>query len=126
MDMATLLSVTSIGVGLISVSSILIKLGQEKQSRADLERRHTDLSKEFDKSQNQEEKLADRIIELEKSDVARKAELENINHRLQEKASIESVEALRESMGRIEGTIMEVARRLETIADKLLGKDREL
>lgn len=124
--MATLLSVTSIGVGLISVSSILIKLGQEKQSRADLERRHTDLSKEFDKSQNQEEKLADRIIELEKADVARKAELGNINHRLQEKASIESVEALRESMGRIEGTIMEVARRLETIADKLLGKDKEL
>ena len=37
-----------------------------------------------------------------------------------EKASIESVNALRESVGRVEGTIMEVARRLDMIAQEIL------
>jgi len=120
MELSTVLSIVSICVGLLALASVLIRVGQERQSRIDLERRHDELAKEYREGKHQREKTTDKLVDLEKADVAREAELRNILHRLQEKASVESVEALRESMGRIEGTVMDMARRLDAVADKIL------
>jgi len=122
MNLSTILSIVSICVGLVALASVLIRVGQERQARVDLERRHDELAKEFREKAHLREKLADKVTELEKLDVARASQLENLNHRLREKASVESVEALRQSLGRIEGTITEMARRLDELM-QILGKN---
>jgi chromosome segregation ATPase len=111
-------------VGLVALASVLIRVGQERQSRIDLERRHDELAKEFRDAKSSNEGHTTRLTELEKDNVETETEIKNIQHRMQdiknEKASVESVEALRETLGRIDGTVMEMARRLDTIADKIL------
>lgn len=127
MDSSTVLSLVSICVGVVALASVLVRVGQERQSRIDLERRHDDLAKEFRSHRDTDAAHAQKITDLEKANVEVETELKNLHHRMQdmkqEKASVESVEALRESMGRIEGTVMEMARRLDTIADKILTSE---
>lgn len=127
MDTSIVLSIVSILVGLVALASVLVRVGQERQSRIDLERRHDDLAKECRSSKPTIDDLQNKIGELEKSHVELETEQRNLQYRLNdmknEKASVESVEALRETLGRIDGTVMEMARRLDSIADKILTDD---
>jgi chromosome segregation ATPase len=128
------LALLGIATGLLSIAGAFISVGREKQARVDLERRHGELAKEARDSiqelKSEKRANADKIGELEREQTALKTRYEELRSRLEdvkrEKASVEAVNALRESVGRVEGTMMEVARRLDMIAQEIMkNHDRE-
>lgn len=126
--METTLAILGICTGLISIGGAFISVGREKQARVDLERRHGELAKEardaIQELKNERSRNNDKINELEREQTALKTRYEELRSRVEdvkrEKASVEAVNALRESVGRVEGTMMEVARRLDMIAQEIM------
>ncbi len=126
--MDSTLAILGIATGLLSIAGAFISVGREKQARVDLERRHGELAKEARDAiielRAEKLRLTEKLNELEREQTALKTRYEELRNRVEdvkrEKASIESVNALRESVGRVEGTIMEVARRLDMIAQEIL------
>ena len=136
--MENVLAILGICTGLLSIAGAFISVGREKQARIDLERRHGELAKEARDSitelKAEKMRMSDKIGELEREQTALKTRYEELRSRVEdvkrEKASIEAVNALRESVGRVEGTMMEVARRLDMIAQEIMknherDRDRE-
>ena len=130
------LAILGIATGLLSIAGAFISVGREKQARVDLDRRHGELAKEardaIQELKNEKSRNADKLAELERDQTAIKTRYEEIRSRLEdvkrEKASVEAVNALRESVGRVEGTMMEVARRLDMIAQEIMkhhDRDRD-
>ena len=126
--MENILAILGICTGLLSIAGAFISVGREKQARIDLERRHGELAKEARDSitelKAEKLRMSDKIGEIEKEQTALKTRYEELRSRVEdvkrEKASIEAVNALRESVGRVEGTMMEVARRLDMIAQEIM------
>lgn len=126
--MENILAILGICTGLLSIAGAFISVGREKQARVDLERRHGELAKEARDSitelKAEKLRMSDKIGEIEKEQTALKTRYEELRSRVEdvkrEKASIEAVNALRESVGRVEGTMMEVARRLDMIAQEIM------
>lgn len=112
MELTTILSIVSILVGLVALASVLVRVGQERQARADLERRHDELAKEFREHKSAYSSLVNRIAVVERGNEVQDNELKNFQHRLAEKASIESVEALRASLARIEAQVTSIANKI--------------
>lgn len=114
--------------GLISIAGALIAVGREKQARVDLEKRFEEAKgsqKEFQRDTERTlEKLERRVSELETAKATQIAKEEEIRSRLEEvrrdKASIEAVDSLRAGLSRVEGTLGEVARRLDVLAQEIL------
>ena len=114
--------------GLISIAGALIAVGREKQARVDLEKRFEEAKgsqKEFQRDTERTlEKLERRVSELETAKATQMAKEEEIRSRLEEvrrdKASIEAVDSLRAGLSRVEGTLSEVVRRLDVLAQEIL------
>ena len=131
--MEFMLAILGIATGLLSIAGAFISIGREKQARVDLERRHGELAKEARDSivelKAEKNRMSDKIGELEREQTALKTRCEELRSRLEdvkrEKASVEAVNALRESVGRVEGTMMEVARRLDMIAQEIMKNHAE-
>jgi len=126
----TTLAILGIATGLLAIAGAFISVGREKQARVDLERRHGELAKEARASikEIKEERalLTNKIGEMEKKQTALETRNEDMRDRFEEvkqtKASTESVNALRESLGRVEGMMAEVARRLDMLTQELMKK----
>ena len=114
----------------------IVELKSEKNRMSDkiseLEREQTALktrSEELRCRLDDVKRESDKISELEREQTALKTRLEELRSRLEdvkrEKASVEAVNALRESVGRVEGTMMEVARRLDMIAQEIMKNHAE-
>lgn len=132
--METTLAILGIATGLLSIGGAFISVGREKQARIELERRHGELAKEardfIQEFKADRTRLHDKLTEVEREQTALKTRYEELRSRVEdvkrEKASVEAVNALRESVGRVEGTMMEVARRLDMIAQEIMKhKDRD-
>jgi predicted nuclease with TOPRIM domain len=131
--MEQILPILGIATGLLSIAGALISVGREKQARVDLERRHGELAKEARDSiielKTEKTRMHDKLGELEREQTALKTRYEELRSRVEdvkrEKASVEAVEALRESVGRVEGTLLEVARRLDMIAQEIMKNHAE-
>ncbi len=134
LDPQLLLTVISIVIGLGTIAAVFVSLGREKQSRVDLERRHDDLGKESRegmailerKVSTQGESI--RILELASAEL--KSKNEDFRTRLEEikreKASVESVDALREGMGRVEGLLASMDRRFNDFLHQVMkSKSRD-
>lgn len=114
--------------GLISIAGALIAVGREKQARVDLEKRFEEAKgsqKEFQRDTERTlEKLERRVSELETAKATHRAKEEEIRSRLEEvrrdKASVEAVDSLRAGLSRVEGTLSEVVRRLDVLAQEIL------
>lgn len=114
--------------GLISIAGALIAVGREKQARVDLEKRFDEAKgsqKEFQRDTERTlEKLERRVSELETAKATHRAKEEEIRSRLEEvrrdKASVEAVDSLRAGLSRVEGTLSEVVRRLDVLAQEIL------
>jgi chromosome segregation ATPase len=117
-----------LATGLMSIAGALIAVGREKQARVDLEKRFDEAKasqkEEQKKAERALEKLEERTSELETAKATHRAKEEEIRSRLEEvrrdKASIEAVDSLRTGLSRVEGTLAEVARRLDVLAQEIL------
>ena len=126
--MENALAILGIATGLLSIAGAFISVGREKQARVDLDRRHGELAKEardgLTELKAEKARMNDKISEAEREQTALKTRYEELRSRVEdvkrEKASVEAVNALRESVGRVEGTMMEVARRLDMIAQEIM------
>ena len=126
--MENALAILGIATGLLSIAGAFISVGREKQARIDLDRRHGELAKEardaIAELKAEKSRMSDKISEGEREQTALKTRYEELRSRVEdvkrEKASVEAVNALRESVGRVEGTMMEVARRLDMIAQEIM------
>mgnify|MGYP001608789493 CR=1 FL=1 len=131
MTIETIAALLSVLAGLGAVAGVFIGIGREKQSREDLDRRHTELAKEARNAladhKTLSEKLQDRLTTSEREVTEMRARNEDLRDRLEdikrEKASVESVEALREGMGRVEGILASMERRLDAFMTQVLKKN---
>lgn len=124
----TAVAVLGLVSGLGAIAGVLVSVGREKQSRVDLEARHKELAKEARESlaslKQQAEKLQERLTDAERDNATLTARLEDQRARLEdvkrEKASVESVEALRESMGRVEGILGGMSARFDSFMNQMV------
>ena len=100
--------------------------GSERQSRMDLDRRHGMLAEETRRDvvelKASKTRLEDRLTQLDREAVALRERLEGLGHAVndvrQSKASSESVDALREVIGRIDGKIESLMKLVTDLATR--------
>lgn len=128
--METTLAILGIATGLLSLAGAFITVGREKQARVDLERRHGELAKEaraaLKECKDENTRLAERLGHVERQQTALETRNADLRDRLEEvkreKASTESVNSLRESIGRVEGTMLGIAQRIDMLTQELMKK----
>ena len=114
-------------VALVSMLVVFaVAWGNERQARRDLERRHSSLAEESRRDTAElrasKVRLEDRLTQVDREVVALRERLEAFNHSLtdlrQSKASSESVDALREVIGRIDGKIESLMKLVTDLATR--------
>ena len=128
--METTLAILGIATGLLSLAGAFITVGREKQARVDLDRRHGELAKEsrsaIKDGKDENTRLMERLGHVERQQIALETRNADLRDRLEEvkreKASTESVNSLRESIGRVEGTMLGIAQRLDMLTQELMKK----
>jgi len=87
------------------IATIAIAFGTERQARKSLEDRHVELAKEARGAINHMKTLEDRNTVCEKEITKLNERVEGLRTQMTQKASTESVDSLREAIGRIEGKL---------------------
>lgn len=98
---------------LSSVVAFAVAWGVERQARQDLERRHASLAEEMRREiidlKSSKTRAEERASATDREVTALRERLEGLSHQFsdlrQSKASVESVDALREAVGRIDGKL---------------------
>lgn len=98
---------------LSAVVAFAVAWGVERQARQDLDRRHSSLAEEMRREiidlKSSKTRAEERSSQVDREVTALRERLEGLSHQFsdlrQSKASVESVDALREAVGRIDGKL---------------------